>query len=85
MVRVAVVHPIESYWLAWGPQDQTALLREEMDRQFKELAETFLFHTIDFDYLCEAELPSFCEKGGNPLKVGKMPVLRKKIQALIFY
>lgn len=72
VVRVAVVHPIESYWLAWGPQDQTALLREEMDRQFKELAETFLFHTIDFDYLCEAELPSFCEKGGNPLKVGKM-------------
>ena len=65
VVRVAVVHPIESYWLAWGPQDQTALLREEMDRQFKELAETFLFHTIDFDYLCEAELPSFCEKGGK--------------------
>ena len=65
VVRVAVVHPIESYWLAWGPQDQTALLREEMDRKFKELAETFLFHTIDFDYLCEAELPSFCEKGGT--------------------
>ena len=73
VVRVAVVHPIESYWLAWGPQDgRRPFSGRKMDRQFKELAETFLFHTIDFDYLCEAELPSFCEKGGNPLKVGKM-------------
>lgn len=72
VVRVGVLHPIESYWLHWGPGDQTSLLRQEMDRQFAHLTETLLFGTIDFDYLCEAELPSFCEKGGCPLQVGEM-------------
>ena len=71
-VRVAVVHPIESYWLHWGPSDQTAAAREQMERQFRELAETLLFGGIDFDYLNEAELPVLCEKGGNPLRVGEM-------------
>ena len=71
-VRVAVLHPIESYWLHWGPSDRTAALRSQMEEQFKSLAETLLFGGIDFDYLCEAELPNLCPVGGNPLKVGQM-------------
>lgn len=71
-VRVAVVHPIESYWLHWGPSDQTAQARAQMEKQFSELAETLLFGGIDFDYLCEAELPNFCQAGGSPLRVGEM-------------
>ena len=71
-VRVAVVHPIESYWLHWGPSDQTAAVRSQKERQFSSLAETLLFGGIDFDYLCEAELPALCPVGGNPLKVGEM-------------
>lgn len=71
-VRVAVVHPIESYWLHWGPADQTAAVRSQMEKQFANLAELLLFGGIDFDYLCEAELPTLCERGGNPLQVGKM-------------
>ena len=72
VVRVAVVHPIESFWLHWGPADQTAAAREQMERQFKDLCETLLLGGIDFDYLDEAELPALCEKGGNPLRVGEM-------------
>lgn len=72
VVRAAVIHPIESYWLYWGPNDQTAVKRAEMDRHFSHLAETLLFGFIDFDYLCEAELPSLCKKGGCPLQVGEM-------------
>ena len=72
VVRVAVVHPIESYWLYWGPSDQTAASRSQMEQQFSHLAETLLFGGIDFDYLCEAELPHLCETGGYPLQVGKM-------------
>ncbi len=72
IARVAVVHPIESYWLHWGPADQTAAVRTQMEQQFQNLAETLLFGGIDFDYLCEAELPSLCPIGGNPLKVGCM-------------
>jgi len=71
-VRVAVVHPIESYWLHWGPSDQTAAIRAQMEEGFKSLAETLLFGSIDFDYICEAELPALCPEGGAPLKVGEM-------------
>ncbi len=71
-VRVAVLHPIESYWLHWGPSDQTAAVRDQMEKQFAELAENLLFGGIDFDYLCEAELPKQCELAGNPLTVGRM-------------
>ncbi len=71
-VRVAVVHPIESYWMHWGPSDQTAAVRSQMEEQFRVLGETLLFGGIDFDYLCEAELPALCETAGNPLKVGCM-------------
>ncbi len=72
LVRVAVVHPIESYWLHWGPSEQTAAVREHMEEQFHELAEILLFHGIDFDYISENELPYFCPEGGNPLRVGQM-------------
>ena len=71
-VRVAVIHPIESYWLHWGPAEQTAAVREAMENSFQNLAQTLLFGNIDFDYISENELPYFCEKGGFPLKVGKM-------------
>lgn len=71
-VRVAVVHPIESYWLHYGPSDKTASIRSQIEQQFEQLAETLLFGGIDFDYLCEAELPALCPTGGNPLKVGLM-------------
>ena len=71
-VRVAVVHPIESYWLYWGPSEQTAALRRQMDDQFARLTETLLFGQIDFDFLSEACLPAQCEKGSFPLKVGQM-------------
>jgi len=71
-VRIAVVHPIESYWLHWGPADQTAAMRAQLEQQFSALAETLLFGGIDFDYLCEAELPALCGVGGNPLQVGQM-------------
>ena len=71
-VRLAVVHPIESYWLRWGPADQTAPARSQMERQFAGLCEALLFGGIDFDYLCEAELPALCKQGGFPLRVGEM-------------
>lgn len=70
--RVAVVHPVESFWLYWGPGDQTAARRAQMDEQFARLTETLLFGLIDFDFLCEDLLPSQCPAAGNPLRVGEM-------------
>ena len=71
-VRVAVVHPVESFWLHWGPNDTSALYREGLEANFKNVTEWLLRGSIDFDYICESLLPSQCEKGGAPLKVGAM-------------
>jgi len=70
--RVAVVHPIESYWLYWGPSEQTAAMRSQMDEQFRKLTEVLLFGLVDFDFISEARLPEQCPAAENPLKVGKM-------------
>ncbi|MDW7658525.1 MAG: hypothetical protein SCM11_15260, partial [Bacillota bacterium] len=70
--RIAVIHPIESYWLRFGPQDQTGDLRQEMDNQFHELCRWLLLGLHDFDYLSESLLPEYCKVGDAPLPVGQM-------------
>ncbi len=72
VVKVGVIHPIESYWLHWGPSEQTEMARSALDQTFKDMTEWLLFGSIDFDYISEALLPSLCEKGSAPLKVGAM-------------
>lgn len=71
-VKVGVIHPIESYWLHWGPREQTSLIREEMETNFRNIIEWLLFGLIDFDFISESLFPSLCEKASNPIKVGKM-------------
>ena len=72
LVKVGIVHPIESYWLHFGPEEQTAAIRKQMDDNFKNLTKWMLTGNVDFDFICESLLPSQCEKGGAPLKVGVM-------------
>ena len=72
LVRVAVVHPIESYWMLWGPSAQTAAVRDRLEQRFAELTETLLFGQIDFDFLSEACLPGQCAEASAPLRVGRM-------------
>lgn len=71
-IRVGVIHPVESLWVHWGPSSQTALERQKLDKCFSDVTEWLLFGSIDFDYISEALLPSLCQKGTNPIKVGKM-------------
>lgn len=71
-VKVAVVHPVESFWLHWGPNDKTAGIREDMDTRFQDLTNWLLEGMIDFDFLCESLLPRLCKQGGAPLHVGEM-------------
>ncbi|MBQ8356786.1 MAG: hypothetical protein IJX39_03150 [Clostridia bacterium] len=71
-VRVGVIHPIESYWLHWGPSEQTALVRDQLDDNFKKVTEWLLFGNVDFDYISESLLPELNKQGGAPLQVGKM-------------
>lgn len=73
-VRLGVIHPIESYWLFWGPKEQTAAVRGEMDDNFAKLIRWLLYGTIDFDFVAESLLPDL-NKGqtqDSTLKAGCM-------------
>ena len=59
-VRVGVIHPIESYWLCYGPQEQTAVERAERERAFADLTGWLLFGLVDFDFIAESLLPELC-------------------------
>ena len=71
-VKVGVVHPIESYWLDYGPAENTLAVREQADEKFQNIVSWLLFGTVDFDFVNEALLPSQVGDDGNKLKVGVM-------------
>ena len=71
-VKIAVVHPVESFWLHWGPNDKTASIREDTDARFQDLTRWLVEGCIDFDFISESLFPQLCEKAGAPLRVGEM-------------
>lgn len=71
-VRIGIIHPIESFWLHWGPEEQTADIREELEANFQNLTKWMLFGSIDFDFIAESLLPSLCKQAAAPLEVGEM-------------
>ena len=72
-VRIGVIHPVESYWLCYGPKDQTSSEREYREYTFSQITEWLLFGLLDFDFICESLLPDLNPKQkGNKFKVGEM-------------
>ncbi|MBQ7183326.1 MAG: hypothetical protein IJR97_05005 [Clostridia bacterium] len=71
LIRIGVIHPVESCWIAWGPNDLTGVKRVELDRKFAEVTDWLLKDTLDFDYICESTLPRL-RKDGPGLTVGEM-------------
>ena len=72
IVRIGVIHPIESHWLNEGPEDKTGALREDLGTHFKNITSWLLFGSLDFDFICESTLPTLCPTGSVPFKVGEM-------------
>ncbi len=72
VIKVGVIHPVESFWLHWGPNDKSAVFRDGMDEKFLSLTSWLLNGSVDFNFISESLFPSLCEKGSAPLKVGKM-------------
>jgi len=73
IVKLGVIHPIESYWLHFGPNDQTIEFREQMETNFKNVTQWLLTGLMDFDFISESLLPS--QKTGTAsggFKVGNM-------------
>ena len=72
-VNVAVIHPIESYWLAYGPEDKTAARREQLDGNFTSVTDWLLRGCIDFDFISESEFPNlYTPSEDSRLSVGAM-------------
>ncbi len=57
-VRIGVVHPVESFWLCWGPSEQTASEQRVRDAAFADLTRWLLHGFADFDFICESLLPT---------------------------
>lgn len=75
VVKVGVIHPVESYWLYWGPREQTQGIRNEMEEKFKNLTQWLLFGLIDFDFIAESlweQLTPDEQLAEDEFKVGKM-------------
>lgn len=72
-VRVGVIHPIELFWLCYGPLEHTAVERETREAQFENLTNWLLRGLIDFDFIAELLFPQLTpENPAAPLKVGAM-------------
>ncbi len=56
ITKVAVIHPIESFWLLWGVESQTSQSVSKAEENFKNLTNWLLFNFMDFDFINEALL-----------------------------
>lgn len=73
LVRIGVIHPIESYWLYWGPLEQTFMDRDELESNFNNVVQWLLFGLLDFDFISESLLPmQSTEEVKQRMKVGAM-------------
>lgn len=73
MVKIGVIHPIESFWLSFGPADLTSAVCDEIEEKFNTLINCLLFGMVDFDFISESLMPSLYEKTDNAsLKLGEM-------------
>ena len=71
MVRIGVIHPVESYWLKWGSEETTYADREAMEEKFDSLIKWLLYGLQDFDYIAESLLEELPE-GEKGFTAGKM-------------
>ncbi len=85
MVNVAVLHPIESYWISYGPNSQTETIREQLDENYENLMQWLLYGTIDFDLVSESLLPEQCPNlpDSSRISIGEMKYQTILVPSLI--
>ncbi|KAK1467649.1 glycoside hydrolase family 2 [Colletotrichum cuscutae] len=72
VTRVGVIHPIESFWLCFGPNNSGDDEIGRRDQAFAELTNWLLHGLVDFDFISESLLPNqIGEDISKPLKVGQ--------------
>ncbi len=71
-VKVAVIHPLESMYLAFGPKDTCNDLCRQLDENFSNITNWLLRGGIDFDFINESMLPMQYKDSENGFCVGAM-------------
>ena len=56
VIRVGVLHTIESFWLLQGPGEQSEGKKKQLEDDFKNITKWLLIGGIDFDYIAESSL-----------------------------
>lgn len=72
VVKIGVLHPVESYWLHWGTEEHTAAVRKQLDENFQRVTEWLLFEHLDFDFISESILAERGSVEHGKLTVGDM-------------
>ncbi len=72
IVDVAVIHPVESTWVSWGPNDRNGEIINQLNKNFETLTEWLLFGGIDFDFISESLLEKDGDADGKFLKMQEM-------------
>ncbi|MCS7033608.1 MAG: hypothetical protein NZ561_06385, partial [Phycisphaerae bacterium] len=83
LVKVAVIHPIESFWLSLGPAEQYARQWEQREWEFQELTRWLAFGLIDFDFVSEANLAQAQPATPRRERVPEFQVGAMRYQAVI--
>lgn len=71
-VRIGVIHPVESYWMHYGPIDQTDAYCNAIDNRHDELTRWLLLGLQDFDFISESLLPAQYRDTEKDFAVGEM-------------
>jgi hypothetical protein len=71
-VRIGVIHPIESYWIHFGPADQTGTHRSDIGDRFENMTKWLLFGLHDFDFISESLLPEQYKESDSDFVIGEM-------------
>lgn len=72
VVSVAVIHPLESTWLYFGPTDASSDICKQLDDNFVNFTDWLLRGTVDFDFVNESLLPSQYTESDENFCVGDM-------------
>ena len=58
VIKVGLIHPVESYWINMGPNDQTGDVRQVLNENFLTVTRWLLEGHQDYNYISESLLPS---------------------------
>lgn len=71
-VNVGVIHPVESFWMYYGPADTGSEIKNSLETNFENVTKWLTTGIVEFDFISESLLPTQCKNVTDKLNVGEM-------------